>query len=74
MFVHLYNDEGGPPGGLGTIDADVLLNAISRFVSRRGMPERMRSGNGTNMVATSKEISETVRKKGRNERMMKSLQ
>ena len=59
---------------LEALDTDALLNTISRFVSRRGTPEKIRSDNGTNMVAASKEISETVKKLSTNERMVKSLQ
>ena len=41
---------------LTSLDADAFINAIVRFSSRRGTPERMRSDNGTNMVAANKEL------------------
>lgn len=38
------------------LDADSFLNAITRFSARRGVPERIRSDNGTNMVRADKEL------------------
>lgn len=41
---------------LEVLDAYALVNAIMRFVSRRGTLEMIRSDNSTNMVAMSKEL------------------
>lgn len=46
---------------LESLEADALLNAITRFVSRRGTPTRIRSDNGTNMVAADKELRTAMR-------------
>lgn len=59
---------------LDALDADALLNAITRFVSRRGTPERIRSDNGTNMVAASKEIREAMRRLRKDDGVTKKLQ
>jgi len=41
---------------LHSLDADAFLNALIRFISRRGPPEIIRSDNGTNFVAGEREL------------------
>ena len=41
---------------LNSLDADSFINAFRRFIARRGIPERVFSDNGTNLVAGEKEL------------------
>ena len=41
-------------------DADCCLNAIVRFIARRGKPVKMISDNGTNFVGAEKELAEYI--------------
>ena len=43
-----------------TLDTDSCLNAIRRFVCRRGHPSIMRSDNGTNLAAAERELREAI--------------
>lgn len=43
-----------------TLDTDSCLNAIRRFVCRRGQVSVMRSDNGTNLVAAERELREAI--------------
>ena len=43
-----------------SLNTDSFLNALRRFVSRRGNIESIRSDNGTNFVAGNKEIRESI--------------
>jgi len=47
---------------LHSLDADAFLNAFVRFVSRRGMPEVVRSDNGTNFVGGERELASCIAK------------
>lgn len=38
------------------LDTSSFLNAFYRFVGRRGLPEKMNSDNGTNLVGANKEL------------------
>ncbi|XP_065893456.1 uncharacterized protein [Dysidea avara] len=40
------------------LDVDSFVNALSRMINRRGIPEEMLSDNGTNFVAANKELCE----------------
>ncbi|KAJ8034165.1 hypothetical protein HOLleu_20890 [Holothuria leucospilota] len=40
------------------IDSDTFLNAFYRFVSRRGIPEKVLSYNGSNFVGANRELRE----------------
>ena len=42
------------------VDTDSCLNAIMRFIARRGKPSKMISDNGTNFVGAEKEFAEYV--------------
>ncbi|KAL4238005.1 hypothetical protein ACF0H5_002716 [Mactra antiquata] len=42
------------------LDTSSFLNAFYRFVSRRGLPVKMRSDNGSNFVGANRELKELV--------------
>ena len=46
---------------LDSLEADSFINAFVRFCARRGVPEKVRSGNGTNFVGGEKELREAMR-------------
>ena len=54
---------------LESLEADAFINALRRFVARRGLPEKMFSDNGTNIVCCYKEaktfveVTDTVTKR-----------
>ena len=43
-----------------SLDTDSFINALRRFISRRGQPQRMRSDNGGNFVSGEKELREAI--------------
>ena len=45
-----------------SLDTDSFINALRRFIARRGPPEEMRSDNGGNFVAGEKELREAIEK------------
>ena len=45
-----------------TLDTDAFINALRRFIARRGKPVQMRSDNGGNFVKGDKELIEAIRK------------
>jgi hypothetical protein len=42
------------------LDTDSFINALRRFVARRGQPEEIRSDNGTNFVGGNRELWESI--------------
>ena len=44
-----------------SLDTDSCVNAVRRFIARRGQVEVMRSDNGTNLVATEREIRQAMK-------------
>ena len=44
-----------------SLDTDSFLNALRRFVARRGQPEEIRSDNGTNFVGGNQELRKAVK-------------
>ena len=43
-----------------SMDTDSFVNSMLRFVARRGLPEMIRSDNGTNFVGGNKELSQAI--------------
>ena len=46
---------------LDSLEADTFTNAFVRFYARIGVPEKVRSDNGTNFVEGEKELLEAMR-------------
>ena len=44
-----------------SLDTNSLLNALRRFISRRGLPEKVFCDNGTNLVGASSELSRCLK-------------
>ncbi|KAK6194435.1 hypothetical protein SNE40_000069 [Patella caerulea] len=44
-----------------TLDTDSFLNALQRFIARRGEPREIRSDNGTNFVGGQAELSKSIK-------------
>ena len=42
------------------MDTESFINALRRFISRRGRPEEIRSDNGGNFVKCGKELGEAL--------------
>ena len=45
-----------------SLDTNSCINALRRFIARRGQVKKMRSDNGTNFVGAEKELKEEIRK------------
>lgn len=45
---------------LDSLEADSFINGFMRFCARRGVPEKVRSDNGTNFVAGERELREAM--------------
>lgn len=43
-----------------SMDTDSFINALRRFISRRGAPVRIRSDNGSNFVSGERELKEAI--------------
>ncbi|XP_038069844.1 uncharacterized protein LOC119739081 [Patiria miniata] len=43
-----------------SLDTDAFINALRRFISRRGTPEKIRSDNGTNFTDGERELRESI--------------
>ena len=43
-----------------SMDTDSFVNSMRRFIARRGIPEVMRSDNGTNFVSGNRELREAI--------------
>ena len=58
---------------LNSMDGDSFINSLIRFISRRGVPEKIRSDNGTNFVGGNKELHESIRKWNEDHQTKESL-
>ncbi|XP_030845109.1 uncharacterized protein LOC115925437 [Strongylocentrotus purpuratus] len=47
---------------LHSLETDSFLNALQRFISRRGQPEIIRSDNGTNFIGAERELREGLKR------------
>lgn len=47
---------------LTSLDTDYFINALKRFIARRGQVSEMRSDSGTNFVGGERELREAIRK------------
>lgn len=54
-----------------SLDTDSFINALRRFISRRGMPEKIVSDNGTNFTGGERELRESIA--SLNERQVKEF-
>lgn len=45
-----------------SMDSDSFVNSMRRFIARRGIPEVMRSDNGSNFIGGNKELREAISK------------
>ncbi|CAG2252827.1 unnamed protein product [Mytilus edulis] len=45
-----------------SLDTDSCINAIRRFISRRGVPVFIRTDNGTNFVGSERELGEEIKR------------
>ncbi|KAK3729480.1 hypothetical protein QZH41_019941, partial [Actinostola sp. cb2023] len=54
-----------------SLDTPSFINALKRFIARRGCPEEIRSDNGGNFVSGNKELAEAIA--GWNENKIKEL-
>ena len=43
-----------------SLETDSFINALRRFISRKGMPKMMRSDNGINLSGGEREIREAI--------------
>ena len=43
-----------------SLDSDSFINALRRFIARRGTPEIIRSDNGTNFIAGERELRQAI--------------
>ena len=58
---------------LHSMDADSFINALIRFISRTGVPERIRSDNGTNFVGGNKELHDSIQQWNEHHKTKESL-
>ena len=61
-----------------SLEADSFLMALHRFIARRGKPQKIFSDNGTNFVASDRELAEEIRninsKKLKNEMLLEAIE
>jgi hypothetical protein len=58
---------------LSTADSDSFINALVRFCTRRGVPRRIRSDNGTNFVGGERELLESIEKWNRSQDLQQDM-
>jgi hypothetical protein len=59
---------------LSSMDADSFINALVRFCSRRGVPKRIRSDNGSNFVGANRELRDSIARWNDSHRFKEYLQ
>ncbi|XP_033121384.1 uncharacterized protein LOC117120470 [Anneissia japonica] len=60
--IHLFIGEGYHFEVANTLDTSSFINAMRRFVARRGMPKQMRSDDSGNFVREERELREAIGK------------
>jgi transposase InsO family protein len=45
-----------------SLDTDSCINALRRFIARRGKPETIRTDNGTNFVGSERELKKEIQR------------
>jgi transposase InsO family protein len=45
-----------------SLDTDSCINALRRFIARRGKPETIRTDNGTNFVGSERELNKEIQR------------
>ena len=58
---------------LHSLDANSFINALMRFVARRGYPKRIRSDNGTNFIGGEKEVRKSIKEWNDDNKLRKNL-
>ena len=56
-----------------SLDTSAFINALVRFMSRRGVPSRIRSDNGTNFIGAERELQEAVQHWNRDHKLVTEL-
>lgn len=57
-----------------SLDTDSCINAIRRFVSRRGQVQQIRSDNGTNLISADRELRNAVKEWNESHKLHVALQ
>ncbi|XP_060771124.1 uncharacterized protein LOC132881998 [Neoarius graeffei] len=57
-----------------SMDTDSCINAIRRFISRRGQVKQIRSDNGTNLTSADKELKNAIKEWNQSNKLQVALQ
>ena len=57
-----------------SLDTDACINAIRRFISRRGQVKQIRSDNGTNLTSADRELRNAVKEWNQSHKLQTALQ
>ncbi|TKS65758.1 hypothetical protein D9C73_028515 [Collichthys lucidus] len=57
-----------------SLDTDSCINAIRRFVSRRGQVQQIRSDNGTNLISADRELRTAIQEWNKSHKLQAALQ
>ena len=58
---------------LHSMESDSFLNALFRFIARRGVPRRIRSDNGTNFIGGNKELRASIEEWNKDPKVRRQL-